>query len=133
MYFNSNLFSVLKNIFSTSYGVFRDLFLHGSSHNLFGSGAVAGKILLVTNACWIFDYSYVSRSSNTRNNPKTANSYKCWNLQLYKNPSTTSFEMILVLAIFPFLLFITLFHILRQQLKLYERFFQNVINIENIY
>ncbi len=29
-----------------------------------GSGAAAGKMLLVTNACWIFDYWEVSRSSN---------------------------------------------------------------------
>ncbi len=29
-----------------------------------GSGAVAGKILLVTNACWSFDYWDISRSSN---------------------------------------------------------------------
>ncbi len=32
-----------------------------------GSGAVAGKMLLVTNACWILDYWDVSRSSSTRN------------------------------------------------------------------
>ncbi len=31
---------------------------------IFGCGAVAGKILLVTNACWIFDYWEVPRSSN---------------------------------------------------------------------
>ncbi len=82
-------------------------------HNIFirfvGSGAVAGKILLVTNACWIFDYLDVSRSSSARNNPRTANGYKSWNLQFSKNPSTTNYEIFLVLAIFPFLLFITLF------------------------
>ena len=101
---------------------------------IFGSGAVAGKILLVTNACQIFDYWDVSRSSSTRNNPRTANGYKSWNLQLYKNPSTTNFETILVLATFPFFfIYVTHFHIPPQQLKLNERPFQNVINIRKIY
>ncbi len=66
---------------------------------LIGSGAVSGKMLLVTNPSWIWD---VSRSSSTRNNLRTANGYKCWSLQLYKNPSTTCFEMILVLVTFHF-------------------------------
>ncbi len=57
----------------------------------FGFGAVACKMLLVMNASWIFDYCDVSSS---RNNPRTANGYKCWNLQLYKNHSFTIIKSI---------------------------------------
>ena len=87
----------------------------------------------MTNACWILDYWDICRSS-TRNNPRTANGYKGWNLQFYENPSTTSFEMILVLATFPFLLYISPLSYTSPTIKVeWTLILSNVINIGKIY
>ncbi len=52
---NSNLLVHLNPNFKESYTY---------KHKQFGSGAVAGKILLVTNACWIRDCWDVPGSTN---------------------------------------------------------------------